>query len=78
MIDLSRPTLLLPALAALAPTPELGFLLQTMGVGGAIGSALALRVRHRHPDADTWTITTAWALLGLAVGVVLLVVPAVV
>ncbi len=53
---------------AIAPISELGFVLQMLGAGGAIGSAFALRMHRRNPDADTWMITTAWALLGLGVG----------
>lgn len=45
--------------SALAPLPELGFALQLAGVGAAVGSAVALRAKHRAADVDTWRITTA-------------------
>lgn len=57
--------------SALAPLTELGFALQLAGVGAAVGSAVALRAKHRAADVDTWRITTAWATLGLAVGIAL-------
>lgn len=53
---------------AVAPLPELGFVLQAVGLGAAIGSAVALRARRRDADVDTWRITTAWATLGMVVG----------
>lgn len=59
---------LVMASLALAPVPELGFVLQVAAVGAAIGSAVALRARKHDGDVDTWRITTAWASLGLAVG----------
>ena len=56
------------ALLAVAPVPEVAFVLQTAAVGAAVGSAVGLSARRRDPDADTWRITTAWATLGLVVG----------
>lgn len=56
------------AVTALAPVPELGFVLQLAGLGAAIGAAVALRAKHRAPTVDTWQITTVWATLGLAAG----------
>lgn len=58
---------------AVAPVPELGFVLQIAGLGAAIGSAVALRARRRDPAADTWRITTAWATLGMIVGAAIVV-----
>lgn len=63
--------------SALAPITELAFVLQLAGLGAGIGSAVALRARHRDPDADTWRITTAWATLGLIVGSIAVLVLAV-
>jgi hypothetical protein len=54
---------------AIAPVPELAFLLQTTAVCAALGSAVALRAKRRNPEADTWAITTAWAALGFTSGV---------
>ena len=56
------------ALLAVAPVPEVAFVLQAAAVGAAIGSAVGLRARRRDPHADTWRITTAWATLGLVAG----------
>jgi hypothetical protein len=55
-------------LALVGPLPALGFLLQAVAVGTAIGSAVALQATRRHRHADTWAITTAWASLALGVG----------
>ena len=62
--------------SAVGPIPELGFALQMLGAGGVIGSALALRMRARDPKADTWMITTAWAVLGFVAGAVIAVLEA--
>jgi hypothetical protein len=63
--------------AALAPVPEVGFVLQLAGVGAAIGSVVALRARGRDAEVDTWRVTTAWASLGLFVGLLVVTVAAV-
>lgn len=57
-----------PLHGSVAPVPELAFVLQTTAVGTAIGSAVALRAKRRNPDVDSWSITTAWASLGLGLG----------
>ena len=54
--------------AALAPIPELAFALQLASAGGAVGASVALRAKRYRADVDTWRITTAWATLGLVVG----------
>ncbi len=64
-------------LAVLAPIPEVGLVLQSAAVGTALGSAIALRAKRRHDDADTWAITTAWATLGLVVGLLIVCLSAV-
>lgn len=66
-------SLTVPVWSALAPVPELGLVLQLAGFGAAIGSAVALRAKHRAPTVDTWRITTAWATLGLVLGAVVAV-----
>ena len=58
---------------AVAPVPELGFVLQAVGLGAAIGSAVALRARRHDADVDTWRVTTAWATLGMVVGAAIVV-----
>jgi hypothetical protein len=42
---------------------------QVAGLGAAIGSVIALRARRHDTEVDTWRITTAWATLGLVIGV---------
>lgn len=61
---------LLFTLQTIAPLPDLGFVLQLAGTGTAVGSAAALRMHHRDPGADTWSITTAWSLAALLIGAV--------
>ena len=63
--------------ATIAPISEHGFILQMLAAGGAIGSAFALRMPRRNPDADTWMINTVWALLGLGVGALVVVAAAI-
>lgn len=58
------------AVVAVAPVPAIGFVLQMAALGTAIGSFVALRAKQRDPNADTWSITTAWASLGLVIGTV--------
>ena len=55
-------------LAGLAPSPQLAFVLQITAIGTAVGSGVAARAKRRNADADTWSITTAWATLGFVVG----------
>lgn len=57
--------------ALVGPVPELGFLLQAVAIGTAVGAAVALRASRRDRHADTWAITTAWATLALLVGVLI-------
>ena len=53
---------------ALAPLPDVGFVLQCGAVGTAFGTAVAARARRRAPGTDTSRITGAWTLLGLGSG----------
>ena len=62
---------------AIQPVPELAFILQTVGFGGAIGLAVAYRARRRNYTLDTWVITARWSLLGLAAGVVIVAIDAI-
>ena len=59
---------LLPHLVG-AGEPALGLVSQVVSLFGTVGAAVALRAVRRWPSADPWRITTAWATLGLAVGV---------
>ena len=59
---------------ALGPIPEVGFVLQAMAVGGALGALAASREFRRTGDADRrWLVTTRWATAGLVIGVLLLI-----
>jgi len=59
---------------ALGPIPEVGFVLQAMALGGALGALAASRSFRRTGDAERrWLITARWAIAGLIVGVVVLV-----
>lgn len=46
----------------LGPVPELGFVLQAFGVGGAVGLAAAYRARRLGITTDPWLITSRWSL----------------
>jgi hypothetical protein len=54
----------------LAPSEELGFVFQVSTAFTAIGLAIAFYRRRQNPELDTFTITTAWTLLGAFVGLV--------
>jgi hypothetical protein len=60
----------------LGPSEELGFVFQVSTAFTAIGLAIAFYRRRRNPELDTFTITTAWTLLGAFVGLVVVVVEA--
>lgn len=47
----------------LGPVPELGFVLQMFGLGGALGLAAAYSARRRGIRTDPWLITTRWSLV---------------
>jgi hypothetical protein len=64
------------AMVAATPVPDVGFVLQGVGVGALIGTAVALRVERRarrrglRPNADLrWIIVARWTLTvaGLAI-----------
>jgi len=56
-----------------APVAPLGFVLQVAGVGGLVGTALALRLRLRQRRVDCWMVVAAWTMLGagIALGITL-------
>lgn len=56
-----------------APVAPLGFILQVAGLGGLLGTALALRLRLRRRRVDCWTVVAAWTMLGavIALGIIL-------
>jgi uncharacterized membrane protein YfcA len=67
----------LPTITALlGPSRELGFVFQVSTAFTAIGLAIAFYRRRRNPELDTFTITTAWTLLGAFLGLLVVVVEA--
>ena len=54
-------------IGTVAPVAPLGFVLQVAGVGGLVGTALALRLRLRRRRVDCWTVVAAWTMLGAVV-----------
>ncbi len=62
-------SLLALSAAFLSASPVLAFVLQTVGIGSAVGTAVALRAKLKS-DRDAWPITAAWGSAGLAIGVV--------
>lgn len=62
--------------AAVAPLPDIAFVLQAGAVGTAFGTAVSARARRRRPDAETSQITAAWTLLGLGLGAAIAVIAA--
>jgi hypothetical protein len=59
---------------ALGPSPEIGFVLQCVGLFATLGAIAAARSFRRTGDADRrWLITTRWGTAGLIGGVVALV-----
>ena len=58
-------------LPALAPSEEVGFVIQFASPGALAGAAIAAAFRARDPDADTWLLTVAFTLLAAAIGLLL-------
>lgn len=53
---------------AIAPVPEVGFVLQAGALGTAVGTLVAARARRRDPGVDAARISAAWSALGIVVG----------
>ncbi len=68
---LPRATFVIGPLPALAPSDEVGLVLQFASVGALFGAAVAAVFRSRDPDADTWLLTVAITLLFAAIGLLL-------
>ena len=65
------------AMIAVAPVPDIGFILQAVGVGALVGTAVVLqlewRQRRRGLPTNTnlrWTIVARWTVLFAAVAIV--------
>jgi len=54
-------------IGTVAPVAPLGFVLQVAGLGGLVGTALALRLRLRRRRVDCWTVVAAWTMLGAGI-----------
>jgi hypothetical protein len=61
------------ALVAVAPSPEVGVLLQAFGAGTAVGTLVAYRATRRNPERETLPIQVRWGLVGLFLGLVVVV-----
>jgi hypothetical protein len=55
---------------ALAPSPEVGFVLQGAGVGALAGTAIAQWRRDRGREVQTASIVARWTILGAGVALV--------
>ena len=62
---------------AVAPVPDIGFILQAVGVGALVGTAVVLQLewRERRQGLPTnsdlrWTIVARWTVLFAAVAIV--------
>lgn len=63
--------LALVLIARFTPNAEIGFVLQMMGSGGAIGLLVAYAKHRNDPSADRWRTVTLLTLVGLGVGLAL-------
>jgi len=63
--------------AEVDPIPEVGFVLQMMGVGTAIGLIFTFFSLLRDRAADARLIATGWALAGLGLGLLVVLLDAV-
>lgn len=60
-------------LLGLAPSPELGFVLQFLGLGGMVGTLIAYIKERRDSTTNTWRITATGALYGGFLGLAIVV-----
>jgi hypothetical protein len=64
-------------IARVNPNPELGFVLQTLGAGGAVGLVVAYWRYRDDPEGDRWRTLAEFSVLGLLIGVALVAADAV-
>ena len=57
----------------IAPSDDVGFILQAAGLGALIGTALAARMRIRGSRSDPALPPMMWALAGASLGVVVVI-----
>lgn len=60
-------------IARVNPSPELGFILQTLGAGGALGLVVAYWRFKDDPEGDRWRTVAEFSVLGLLIGVTVVV-----
>ncbi|MGH2923728.1 MAG: hypothetical protein ACRDKH_06850 [Solirubrobacterales bacterium] len=60
-------------IARVNPTPELGFVLQTLGAGGALGLVVAYLRYRDDPEGDRWRTVAEFSVLGLLTGVLVVI-----
>ena len=60
-------------IARVNPSPELAFILQTLGAGGALGLVVAYWRFRDDPEGDRWRTVAEFSVLGLAIGVLVVV-----
>ena len=66
--------MIIGGLISIVPVGEVGFVLQFMGVGAAIGMFLAYRLKRADPSIEPFTYTTRWAAAGVIVGLAIVLV----
>jgi hypothetical protein len=59
-------------IARVNPSPELGFVLQTLGAGGALGLVVAYLRFKDDPEGDRWRTVAEFSVLGLLTGVLVI------
>jgi hypothetical protein len=56
-------------LAGLDKIPGWDFISQCLAIGAAIGLAVAYHAKRLDPDRDVWVLQARWSIAGLAIGV---------
>lgn len=56
-------------ISRVGPNPEVGFVLQTLGAGGALGLVVAYLRFRDDPEGDRWRTVAEFSVLGLLTGV---------
>ncbi len=60
--------LVVTVVARVNPSPELGFVLQMFGAGGALGLVVAYLRYRDDPEGDRWRTVAEFSALGLTAG----------
>lgn len=56
-------------ISRVGPNPEVGFVLQTLGAGAAVGLVVAYLRYRDDPEGDRWRTVAEFSVLGLLTGV---------